>query len=169
MKSLPITDEQDHVVRLDLVRGQARVDAGSITADFRTPFFALAERIRASDVCDTCKKSRILLRLSARYVRETEERPDPSVHCSCNPGGPAWVGARYIEGATVTARHQLIYFEGRDNTMRYIAEGTHGVITKIEGPIASVVFDGHPKPYLHNTIRLDTIVELSPTPDGGLL
>lgn len=150
----------DQVVRLDLLRGALRETVGTISPDMRTPFFQLVERLRNGDRCDCCGKTRVLIRLSAAYKRETEERPDPTFHCSC-PGGPAYagVGARY-RNAAVVARHQLLYVEGTRGPVRYIAEGTRGRVTAIAGHIATVVFEGHVQSYLQHTDRLHDIIAI---------
>jgi hypothetical protein len=148
----------EHVVRLDL--------AGKSAPDFRTPFFALVERLRNSDRCEICGKTRVLLRIGAMHHRDSEERPDPSFHCAC-PGVPAHVPAALQPGAAVIARHQLIYFQARTQLMRYIAGGTRGFIQKIENRVAFLEFEGHEQPYLQTATRLTTIVDVVDATEGG--
>jgi hypothetical protein len=162
-KSMPadeVAREQadDHVVRVDL----------RVAPDMRTPFHVLVARMRASNVCPRCDKTRVLLDLSAPHVRVKTERPDPAVHCAC-PGGPCYTGTRFTEGAAVVAIARLQYFVGHSSALRYVEIGTHGVVRDLTGPYAAVVFDGHRQPYLQHSSRLEQIVELAPANDGGSL
>lgn len=142
---------------------EARVVAEAETIERiseQVPFFAAVKAVRDANRCVNCGKTLALL--NARQFRQRGfhmpyivERPDPEIHCTC-VGGPAYIAPPtdasdvvLAPSVTVETISRLFYAA---NGGGWIEPGVRGVVVKIEThrKIATLLFEGHDKPYLMN-------------------